>query len=147
MAFLFLPISIGSDRNISLCRQAPCHRWCGLTQWEVGPGDPPGKMSTVLFTLVSTPPHIVVYGFLSPARGDVTGSHGTWNVVGCCSVAKLSTTRCDRMDYSMPGSFISWSLLKFMSIELVALSNHLIFCCPFSFCLQSSPASGSFPLN
>jgi len=25
---------------------------------------------------------------------------------------------------------ISWSLLKFMSIELVMLSNHLILCCP-----------------
>ena len=25
---------------------------------------------------------------------------------------------------------ISWSLLKFMSIESVMLSNHLIFCCP-----------------
>ena len=26
---------------------------------------------------------------------------------------------------------ISWSLLKFMSIELVMLSNYLILCCPF----------------
>ena len=25
---------------------------------------------------------------------------------------------------------ISWSLLRFMSIELVMLSNHLILCCP-----------------
>ena len=25
---------------------------------------------------------------------------------------------------------VSWSLLKFMSIESVMLSNHLIFCCP-----------------
>ena len=41
-----------------------------------------------------------------------------------------------------PLSFtISWSLLKFMSIELVTLSNHFILCCPFSFCLQSFPAS------
>ena len=34
---------------------------------------------------------------------------------------------------------ISWSLLKFMSIESVMPSNHLIFCCPFSSCLQSFP--------
>ena len=45
---------------------------------------------------------------------------------------------------------LSWSLLRFMSIELVVLSNHLILCLlqkdPFSFCLQSSIASGSFPM-
>ena len=35
------------------------------------------------------------------------------------------------------------SLLKFVFIELVMLSNHLI---PFSFCLQSFPASKSFPI-
>ena len=29
--------------------------------------------------------------------------------------------------------------------ELVMPSSHLIFCCPFSSCLQSFPASGSFP--
>ena len=44
-------------------------------------------------------------------------------------------------------STISWSLLRFMSLELVMLSNHLFFCCPFPFCLQFSPASGSFPMR
>ena len=39
----------------------------------------------------------------------------------------------------------SWSLLKVMSVELVMPSNHLIPCCPFSSCLQSFPASESFP--
>ena len=38
----------------------------------------------------------------------------------------------------------SWSLLKFMSIELVMPSNHLILCCPLLFLLQCFPASGSF---
>ena len=42
---------------------------------------------------------------------------------------------------------ISWSFLRFKSIELVMLSNHLFFCCPFSFGLQFSPASGSFPMS
>ena len=48
------------------------------------------------------------------------------------------------MDCSTPGSStisISRSLLKFVSVELVMLSNHL------SFCLQSFPASGSFPVS
>ena len=42
---------------------------------------------------------------------------------------------------------ISWSLLKLMSIESVMPPNHLLLCCLFSSCLQSFPASGSFPMN
>ena len=42
---------------------------------------------------------------------------------------------------------ISWSLLRFMSIELVMPSNHLLLCHPFSSCLQSFSASGSFPMG
>ena len=41
----------------------------------------------------------------------------------------------------------SRSLLKFMSIELVMPSNHLILCHPLSSHLQSFPASGSFPMS
>ena len=41
----------------------------------------------------------------------------------------------------------SWSLLKLLSVKLVMPSNHLILCCPFSSCLQSFPASGSFPMS
>ena len=39
----------------------------------------------------------------------------------------------------------SQSLLKLRSIESVMPSNHPILCHPFSSCLQSFPASGSFP--
>ena len=42
---------------------------------------------------------------------------------------------------------VSWSLLKFMSIELVMSSNHLILWYPFSSCLQSFPTSESFPVS
>ena len=50
----------------------------------------------------------------------------------CCSVAKSCPTLCNPMDQSMPGlPFGHWSLLKFMFIELVMPSNHLILCCPF----------------
>ena len=41
----------------------------------------------------------------------------------------------------------SWSLPKLMSIESVMPSNHLVLCRPFSSCLQSFPASGSFPVS
>ena len=39
------------------------------------------------------------------------------------------------------------SLLKLMSIESIMPSSHLILCCSFSSCLQSFPASGSFPVS
>ena len=42
-------------------------------------------------------------------------------------------------------STTSLSLLKFMFIESVMSSNHLILCFPFSFCFQSFLASGYFP--
>ena len=41
----------------------------------------------------------------------------------------------------------SWSLHKLMSIESVMPSNHLILVIPFSSCLQSFPASGSFLMS
>ena len=41
----------------------------------------------------------------------------------------------------------SWSLLKLMCIESVMPSNQLILCCPLLLCLQSFPASGSFPMS
>ena len=41
----------------------------------------------------------------------------------------------------------SRSLLKFMSIEWVMLSNHLILCHPLLLCLQSFLAWGSFPMS
>ena len=54
------------------------------------------------------------------------------------SVAQSCPTLCDPMDCSMSGLPVtnSQSLLKFMSIELVMSSNHLILCCP----LPSPPA-------
>ena len=42
---------------------------------------------------------------------------------------------------------ISLSLLRFMPIESVMLSNHLILCHPLLICLQSFPGSGSFPMS
>ena len=46
---------------------------------------------------------------------------------------KLCLTLCNPMDCSVPGSSVLHyppGLLKLMSIELVILSNHLIFCHP-----------------
>ena len=68
-----------------------------------------------------------------------------------CLVAKLCLTLCNPMDYIQHARLLcpplALSLLKFMSIELVILSNHLIPSCPFTFCLQSFPALGSFSVS
>ena len=49
-----------------------------------------------------------------------------------CSVAKSCLTLCDPMDYSTPGfpvlHYLLGNLLRFISIESVMLSNHLILC-------------------
>ena len=44
-------------------------------------------------------------------------------------------------------STISWSLLKFMSIESVMLSNHLILCHPLFLLPSIFPSIRSFPMN
>ena len=52
----------------------------------------------------------------------------------CCSVTKLCPTLSDPMDCSMPGFRVLHYLpefLKFMSIESVMLSSHLLFCLSF----------------
>ena len=67
-------------------------------------------------------------------RRDVAVRKGwSWRHCSCfwsCSVAKSCPTYCSPMDCSTPGLSVlhslSWSLLKFMSIESVMLSNHLI---------------------
>ena len=67
-----------------------------------------------------------------------------------CSVAKSCLTLCDPITTVLQASLsftISQSLLKFTSTESMMPSNDLILCCPFSSCLQSFPASGSFPMS
>ena len=57
---------------------------------------------------------------------------------------KSCLTLCDSVNCSMPGFLVFHYLLEFTKIhvnELVMLSNHLFFC------LQSFPASGSFPVS
>ena len=72
-----------------------------------------------------------------------------WNVVVITVVQSLSnvwlfaTPWTATLQASLSFT-ITWSVLKFMSIELVMLSKHLILCCSFS-CPQSFPASWSFP--
>ena len=54
------------------------------------------------------------------------------------------------MDCSTPGSFVLHCLLESAQIHVHRVGDaiyHRILCHPFSFCLQSFPASGSFPVS
>ena len=65
----------------------------------------------------------------------------------CYSVAKLDPALCDPVDCSTPGSSALHclpELLKFMSIELVRLSNHLILCHPLLLLLSIFPSISVF---
>ena len=67
----------------------------------------------------------------------------------CCWITKSFPTFWDPMNYNTPDSSVSYTvsqgLLKFRSSESVILSNISSTAGPLSFCLQSFPASGSFP--
>ena len=67
----------------------------------------------------------------------------------CCSVTQSCLTLCSSMDCSSPGFpvlTISQSLHRLMSIRLMMPSTILSSVVRFSSCLQSFPASGSFPM-
>ena len=63
------------------------------------------------------------------------------HLIICCCL-----TLCEPMDTRLPCP-LSQSLLRFMSIELVMLSSHLILCYTFFFCLPSFPASWAFSMS
>ena len=67
----------------------------------------------------------------------------------CCSVTKSYLTLCDSMDCSTPGFPVLHYLpeFKFMSIESIMLITISSSVTPFSFCLQSFPASGSLQMS
>ena len=71
---------------------------------------------------------------LQPCLVTVSGSEVAAAVAHCCfAVAQSCPTLCDPVDCSTPGppSFtVSQGLFKFISLESVMPSNHLILCCP-----------------
>ena len=74
-----------------------------------------------------------------------------FQVACCCSVAKSCPALCNSMDCSMPGSPVLHCLLEFTHIHVhwvggIIQSSHSSDS-PFSLCLQSFPASGSFPMS
>ena len=67
-------------------------------------------------------------------------------VIQSLSHVQLSATPWTAAHQSSLSFTISWSLLKFMSIESVMQSNHPTVA-PFFSCYQPFPASGSFPVS
>ena len=66
------------------------------------------------------------------------------------SVTQSCLTLCNPMDCSMPGFPVHPQLPELAQTHVhrsVMPSNHLNLCHPFSFCLQSFPASGSFLMS
>ena len=67
----------------------------------------------------------------------------------CCSVGQSCLSLCDPMDGSTPGFPVLHhlpGLLTLMSFESV-MDPTISSVVPFSSCLQSFPASGSFPMS
>ena len=84
---------------------------------------------------------------MKPALGVI---ELTMLACGCCSVAKLCLTFATQWTASHQvslSSTVSWSLLKFMSIESVMLSNRHIIYRPLLLLPQSFPALRSFPVS
>ena len=88
---------------------------------------PPGKVETMprLETLAQI--FLARLGVARPASYVVSPLTLLFSCKSCL-------TLCDPMDFSTTGFLplfhCLWSLLKFMSPELVMLSNHLNLCCP-----------------
>ena len=75
---------------------------------------------------------------------------GKQEALCCCSITKSHLTLHNPMECSTPGSSVLLylqSLLKFTSIELVMLSNHLILCHPLLYLLSIFPNMWSFPTS
>ena len=68
-------------------------------------------------------------------------------VVRSLSRVRLFVTPWTAAQQASQSFTISLSSLKLMSIQSVMPSNHLILCHPLSFCPQSFPESGSFPMS
>ena len=92
---------------------------------------------------------VLFYNAISQYLSQLTvkwNTHHKSVVVQSLSQVWLSVTPWTAACQASPSFTISWSLLKLMSIESVmpSISSSVV---PFSSCLQSFPASGSFPMN
>ena len=86
--------------------------------------------------------------FQPPTEGTLAANVLSWEHYCCCSVIKLCPALCNPMNCSTPGFPVLHYLPEFAQIHVhwcyLTISPSAA---PFSFCLQSFPASGSFPMS
>ena len=120
---MFKPICISF--SVSWCSLSPAH----FKYWCIGLPPPPWFWQLLNISKIA---HFLWYKFSSVQSLSHVWLFATpWTAA---HQASLSITN-------------SWKLLKLMSFESVMPSNHLIPVVPFSSCLQSFLASGSFPVS
>ena len=89
---------------------------------------------SAFFTIQLSHPYMTRDQIHGPCSGSTVLTRQPGISFCCCSVAKSCLTLCNPMDCSTPGfpvlHYLPWSLLKFMPIESVMLSNYLILYCP-----------------
>ena len=70
----------------------------------------------------------------------------------CCSVAQSCQTLCNPVDFSTPGfpppyHLPEFAIAKFLSIESMTPSNHVMLCRPLLVLPSIFPSVRSFPMN
>ena len=92
------------------------------------------KRHRLAFPICISLARAVSHGHLSISLvRTLSSGHLSISFCCCCSVSKACPTLCNSMDCSRPVCLLLWSLLKFMSIESIILSNNLILGCPLLF--------------
>ena len=86
--------------------------------------------------------------FQPPTEDTLAANVLSWEHYCCCSVIKLCPALCNPTNCSTPGFPVLHYLPEFAQIHVhwcyLTISSSAA---PFSFCLQSFPASGSFPVS
>ena len=120
---------------------------------------PPEKASPLSIVLVSQPDRIFAV-ICAPSTQFISNSYLNPSlfelalilllVLFLLSVAKSHSALCNPWTVACPASLsstVSQCLLKFMSLELVMLANHLILCCPVVLPKVFPSMRAFFPMN
>ena len=99
------------------------------------------------------PPSQLFNGCHCPEKGlGVGGAEGfnivimAWSFLLLLFSRSVMSTPCNTIDYSTPGYPVLHHLPELAQTHIHCI-YHLVICCPLLSCLQSFPASGSFPVS
>ena len=101
---------------------------------------PPTPLEVLSFVLLGSPG----FSHYVQVTKEAVPYSGFFSSVQMLSLVRFFVTPWTVVHQASLSITNSWTLFKFMSTESVMSSNHLI---PFSSCLQSFPASGSFQVS